>query len=489
MRVRVTRRQVLAGVVGALPVALAARPAWHVWRAYREDDALPPLPPPSGAQDVSFLARGSSQLVKPSGTADEVEAQLRAALALAREKRLRVSIAGARHSMGGQTRTANGVQLDLSGHAAMQLEPAGDVVRVQSGARFWQLLRFLDAHGASVSVMQANSDFSIGGSLSVNCHGWQPNSPPISSSVESLRVMLSDGSVVTASRQEERELFSLVLGGYGLFGLILEARLRVVKNRLLRRTTREVPTAEYVSSFGQASAGANLAFGRLTVAPSVLMQRSLLTTYEPVEGGSLPPLGPTPESKLARALFRGQQGSAYGHELRWTAERWLGGEGGDTATRNQLMSEPASVFQNRRPDRTDILQEYFVPPSRLAEFAARAARLVEPQLGTLLNVTLRNVLADHDSALPYATTDRFGLVFLFDIARTAAADARLAALGRQLIDDALALGGTYYLPYRLAATAEQFERAYPMARESFAKKQRYDPAGLFSNELYERYAG
>lgn len=489
MRARVTRRQLVAGAFGALPFALAGRPTWHVWRAYREDSELSTLPAPSGTQDASYLASGQSELVRPSGSADEVESQLRAALARAREKGMRVSIAGARHSMGGHTRTRDGVQLDLSGLNAMQLEPGGDVVSVQSGARFWQLLRYLDQRGASVRVMQSNSDFSIGGSLSVNCHGWQPNSPPIASSVESLRVMLSDGSVVTASRERERELFSLVLGGYGLFGVILEARLRVVKNRLLRKVTRELATPDYVAGFASASAGADLAFGRLAVAPSVLMQRTLLTTYEPVAQASLPALSPTPESALTRALFRGQRDSAYGHELRWTAERWLGGEGGAAATRNQLLSEPVGIFQNRRPDRTDILQEYFVPPARLPEFTTRAARLVEPHLGTLLNVTLRNVLADRDSALAYAPNERFGLVFLFDIARTPAQDASLAALARQLIDSALELGGTYYLPYRLAATPEQFARAYPAAREAFAKKRRYDPTGSFSNELYERYAG
>jgi FAD/FMN-containing dehydrogenase len=476
-------------MAGAVPLALAARPTWHVWRAYRDDERLSPLSPPRGAQDASFLSTGSGEPVNPTGTADEVEASLRAALALAREKRLRVSIAGARHTMGGHTRTAHGVQLDLSSLAAMQLEPSRDMVRVQSGARFWQLLRFLDGLGASVGVMQSNSDFSIGGSLSVNCHGWQPNSPPIASTVESLRVMLSDGTVVTASRHEERELFSLVLGGYGLFGVILEARLRVVKNRLLRRLTREIPANEFAASFAAASPRADLAFGRLAVAPSVLMTRALLTTYEPVPVPRLPPLRPTPESKLVRALFRGQLDSEYGHELRWTAERWLGGEGGNTATRNQLLSEPVQIFQNRRPNRTDILQEYFVPPPRLPEFVARAARLVEPHLGGLLNVTLRNVLADHDSALPYATAERLGLVFLFDIARTPAADARLAVLARELIDAALSVGGTYYLPYRLAATQQQLERAYPMARDVFDKKRRYDPAGLFSNELYERYQG
>ena len=43
--------------------------------------------------------------------------------------------------------------------------------------------------------------------------------------------MKSDGSVVRCSREENKELFSLVLGGYGLFGIILEADLRTVPNR------------------------------------------------------------------------------------------------------------------------------------------------------------------------------------------------------------------------------------------------------------------
>jgi len=63
----------------------------------------------------------------------------------------------------------------------------------------------------------------------------------------------------------------------------------------------------------------------------------------------------------------------------------------------------------------------------------------------------------------------------------------MRALTRELVDAALALGGTYYLPYRLHATQAQFERAYPMAQQFFALKRRYDPAGLFRNSFYEAY--
>ena len=86
--------------------------------------------------------------------------------------------------------------------------------------------------GRSVAVMQSNNSFTVGGSLSVNCHGWQYGRAPIASTVESFRLMKADGSIVRCSREENAELFSLVLGGYGLFGIILNAELRVVYERV-----------------------------------------------------------------------------------------------------------------------------------------------------------------------------------------------------------------------------------------------------------------
>ena len=79
-------------------------------------------------------------------------------------------------------------------------------------ARWTEVIPYLNGRGYSVTVMQSNNDFSVGGSLSVNCHGWQANRPPIASSVEALRVMRPSGEVVRCSRAENTELFSLVLG-------------------------------------------------------------------------------------------------------------------------------------------------------------------------------------------------------------------------------------------------------------------------------------
>ena len=125
----------------------------------------------------------------------------------------------------------DGIVVDMRPFRDLELLDEGRILRAGSGALWSQILAFLDPNGLSVGVMQSNNSFSVGGSLSVNCHGWQYNRPPIASTVEAFRLMKSDGSVVRCSREENKELFSLVLGGYGLFGIILEADLRTVPNR------------------------------------------------------------------------------------------------------------------------------------------------------------------------------------------------------------------------------------------------------------------
>jgi hypothetical protein len=66
---------------------------------------------------------------------------------------------------------------------------------------------------------------------------------------------------------------------------------------------------------------------------------------------------------------------------------------------------------------------------------------------------------------------------------------RREALTRELIDAALALEGTYYLPYRMHATTAQFRKAYPESARFFERKRHHDPDGVFQNRFLERYGG
>ncbi len=344
--------------------------------------------------------------------------------------------------------------------------------------------------------MQSNNDFSVGGSLSVNCHGWQHNSPPIASTVESLRLMKADGSIVRCSRRENPELFSLVLGGYGLFGVILDADLHVVPNERYRAEVEHLPTNQYTTRFAEKmndGSEIGMAYGRLCVVPgeNTFLREALLTVFRraPCAANEIPALTPPKLSSLRREVYRGQIGSDFGKQLRWQAETRLSEQFANSyVSRNQLLDEGAAVYQEKNANRTDILHEYFIPTRHVTAFLEQARQIIPRHNADLLNVTIRNVREDHDSFLRYADQEMFSFVMLFNQPRTAEGDTQMAALTGELIETALACGGRYYLPYRLHATKDQFARAYPQAAGFFDQKQKIDPTGVFENQFSIKYA-
>ena len=102
---------------------------------------------------------------------------------LVRAKRdgLKVMPMGARHSMGKQSFQEGAILLNTLPMNAMEMD--GSFLKVQAGARWFEVIKFLADFGLTVEIMQSNADFSVGGTLSVNAHGWQPGRPPVASSV------------------------------------------------------------------------------------------------------------------------------------------------------------------------------------------------------------------------------------------------------------------------------------------------------------------
>jgi FAD/FMN-containing dehydrogenase len=308
--------------------------------------------------------------------------------------------------------------------------------------------------------------------------------------------MKADGTTVKCSREENAELFGLVLGGYGLFGVILNVNLHVVPNERYLPEVEVLPTERYTERFGEKLHGAadiGMAYGRLCIVPgdAVFLREAILTVFRqaPCEREEIPPLHAAEHSRLRRNVYRAQIGSDAGKKVRWHAERTLGERiAGTYVSRNQLLNEEAEVYQDRNDERTDILHEYFVPPRGVDAFLQKARTIIPQHHGDLLNVTVRNVFEDTDTVLRYADQELFSFVMLFNQPRTPNADSRMEAMTQGLIDAALEAGGRYYLPYRLHASGAQFAKSYPQATAFFAAKRRYDPAEVFQNEFWLKYA-
>ena len=107
---------------------------------------------------------------------------VRAALAYARESGLKVSVAGVRHSMGGQAFAPGALLLDMRGFNRIRLDAERRVVTVQSGATWHDIQLQLHPRFA-VQAMQSTDIFSVGGSISVNAHGMDHRSGSVGQSV------------------------------------------------------------------------------------------------------------------------------------------------------------------------------------------------------------------------------------------------------------------------------------------------------------------
>lgn len=420
-------------------------------------------------------------------------ARVRAELKDCAANRRPFAVGGARHSMGGQS-------LPRDGHAitnALQvcdIDTTARTARLHSGSRWIQTLATLDRAGFSPTVMQSNADFSAGGTFSVNAHGWPAAYGPFGSTVRSVRLMLADGSIVNASRTENAELFGLAMGGYGLVGVLLDMEVELADNALLRPTTERMPAAELGRRFVgalDADKTIRMAYGRLSVARRGFLEEALLITYRPAPtpATGLPALSAGGlMSAVGREIFRAQIGSETGKQARWAAEaRANPSLSAGLATRNTLMNEPVSGLAGRDKSRTDILHEYFVSPARFAEFLQACRDVILPSQQDLLNVTLRYVAADTTSVLSYASERRIAAVMLFSQRITPEDEADMLRMTEALIERVIAIGGSFYLPYRLHARRDQVERAYPRTPQFVERKRHYDPSLLLRNEMWSTY--
>lgn len=426
------------------------------------------------------------------------------ALSYARANGLKVASAGQRHTMGGQSFVRDALVLDMRSLDRITVDSVQKTVRVQSGATWAGIQQELDGVGLSVKAMQSINIFTVGGTLSVNAHGIAHEPGQIAPTVRWMRVMLPDGTIKKASPTENAELFRSVLGGYGLFGVILEAELDVVENEAYARKTTYIDYKDFPAYYHEHIVGDDqlgLMYARLSVAPHSYLTETAIHGYTKASlSEPILPLTTETHTWLNRLVINFSKTGGFGRWVRWMLEKYLepnihscisrnqamNGKEVCIVSRNQEMYDSMGYLKNRLPD-TDILQEYFIPPDRMTEFVDGLRTVVQENDANLLNVTIRIVHKDTITALPYAKDDRFAFVLYFNQKLNEQDSLVLQKTTGELIDLAAKLDGTFYLPYQLAYSRKQLLRAYPEAERFFAAKKRIDPQELLTNSFYERY--
>ncbi len=424
------------------------------------------------------------------------EAEVRDALLRARASNRPVIARGAGKSQGGLYQAENAVILDMSRfNKVLEIDAQNKRVRVQSGVIWDQLRQDLEPHGMAVASSQSYGVFSVGGSISINAHGRNIDVGVVAKSVLSIRVMLSDGAVVEASREADAELFSLVIGGLGLFGVVLEATLALLPNRLYRCNGVSVmQSTEYpghVSRNVLSDSSIHFHYARFDIADDGLWDRLYAIAYfqDPALPEDAAPglTAPPSSARLERAVMWVVRRAAWARRMRLLAEIIYRLDM-KPRRRSGTVREAWSVVDHTRRRNADWLQEYFIPRDRFMDFVRMAKPVLSGGAIRVLNTTVRVIHQNRDAFLAYARQDCFSFVIFFEQKLDPASIQRTEDTLRQMIDCAIACGGAYYLCYQRVATPAQLARAYPAIGAFFAAKRRYDPEGLFVNEFYKQYA-
>ncbi|MCC6237731.1 MAG: FAD-binding oxidoreductase [Dehalococcoidia bacterium] len=451
--------------------------------------------------DASCLSQTTVAGIVSPRSAEEV-AQV---LAYARERGLTVSAAGVKHSMGGQAFRRGGIVLDMTQLADVRLDEARGTVTVGAGAT-WHAIQEAIHPRFAVKAMQSSDIFSVGGSIAVNAHGMDHQAGALMRSIRSLQLMLADGSIVTVSPSERPELFRHVVGGYGLFGIVLTAELDVVPNDIYESDRTVIEYRDFPRLFEsiEADRDIGLMYVHLSTAPGSLLREGIVYTYRRVDDTGLErqPLAEASSTKLRRLLLNLSKRNDFLKTTKWWAERHLEprfesctvtraqamGEGeACLVSRNDPMHDSVPYLRNALPRETDILHEYFLPRAELVGFLDELREVLERREANLLNASVR-VVHGEANALTYAPEPAFSVVLYINQSTDAEGNDRMAALTSELIDLTARHRGRFFLPYQLHYTAEQLVRSYPELPAFLEVKRQWDPDGLFSNTWYARYA-
>lgn len=404
-----------------------------------------------------------------------------------------VSVGGGHFSMGGQTASPGSLHLDMRQmNQVISFSPLHKTIRVQAGIRWCDIQRFVDPHDLSVKIMQTYANFTVGGSLSVNVHGRYMGLGPVILSVRWFKLVMADGSIHECTPDNEnRELFYAVIGGYGGLGVIVEVELALADNVKVKRLACKMSAREYTEHFkAKVRNSPDAIFHNADLYPPDYERARSVTWVRTDEAVTEP-----------RRLHRGGAGYALERYFVWAVTETPLGK-----WRREYLIDPVLYWPRKvhwrnfeasydvaelepasRKRTTYVLQEYFVPVERFDEFVPLMAEILKRHRVNALNVSVRHAQADPGSIMAWARGETFAFVLYYKQRTRDNAKNRVAVWTRELIDAAIACGGTYYLPYQPHATPEQFHAAYPRARELFALKRRLDPDFRFRNVLWDTY--
>jgi FAD/FMN-containing dehydrogenase len=485
----ISRREFIAGSVA---LAVASRAAGKVVAEHE----------PILVNDIHSQLNSTRVLeVLEPRSLEDVQSIVRAA----KKDRKIISIAGGRHAMGGQQFGDDTLLVDIRKLSrVLHLDRNRGILEVEAGIEWPELidgylaLQNGDRQAWGIAQKQTGADrLTMAGTMAANAHGRGLKMKPFVSNVESFVLVDASGNARTCSRTENSELFRLVHGGYGLFGIVASVQLRLVPRKKIERIV-EIRTVDDLMTAFEKRASDGFEYGDFQFSiereSEDFLHKGVFSCYRPVPIDTPIPSG---EKQLSDENWRQLLYLAHTDEKKAFeryADYYLSTNGqvywSDT---HQLSIYPDNY--HREIDEklhapypaTEIITEIDVPRSMLKEFLYDARDDFRKNNVDVIYGTVRIIERDDESFLPWAKQPYACTIFNLHTVHSPEGLQRSADAFRRLIDMAARRGGTYYLTYHRYADRKQIENCYPQFAEFLRLKKKYDPEERFQSDWYRHY--
>jgi len=303
----------------------------------------------------------------------------------------------------------------------------------------------------------------------------------------------AEGEVVTCSRQRRPALFRHLVGGYGLFGVVTAATLRLTARQQVERVVELRDIDGLIETLRtRVAAGALYGDFQFAIDPahSSFLRTGILSCYVPT--GEARPI-PAPQRRLSQADWNRLIEWAHRDKTRAFNEFsrfYLATSGqrywSDTHQLNLYLESYHAALDLRLGCTRggEMITELYVPRDRLSAFMDDVRRDFLRDPVDLIYGTIRLVEADTESALPWAHDACACVVFNLHVDHAPAAIENAKGAFIRLIDHAISHRGSYYLTYHRFARPDQLLTCHPRLPDWLAAKNRIDPTSLFQSDWY-----
>lgn len=130
-----------------------------------------------------------------------------------------------------------------------------------------------------------------------------------------------------------------------------------------------------------------------------------------------------------------------------------------------------------------------VPPQELDAVLAQVRQRCADWRIPILSMRVRRILPEDETQLRWARRESAEVTLQLAVPPAIGGSVRAVQLRRELIDVALAAGGSFPIASTFHASREQTEACYPELKSLIAEKRRRDPEDRLDNPWYRHYRG